>query len=128
MFKKLQRQIDRKKAGAQSLKYRFDLQIDAVEGLPGGVTQCRVLWARGAKVQLSRLAEVQNGTARIEQQLTQVATVYRDPRNQLEPKVRDSVTHSRARPTTDRFIHIAQTRSVYIDLRQHSIPRRLNEE
>lgn len=88
MFKKLQRQIDRKKAGSQSLKYRFDLQLGTLEGLPAGCTQCRVLWARGAKVQLSRLVDVRDGIATFEQQLTQVATVYRDPRNQLEAKVR----------------------------------------
>jgi len=86
MFKKLQRQIDRKKAGSQSLKYRFDLQLGTLEGLPAGCTQCRVLWARGAKVQLSRLVDVRDGIATFEQQLTQVATVYRDPRNQLEAK------------------------------------------
>jgi len=86
MFKKLQRQIDRKKAGSQALKYRFDLHLESLEGLPPSVTECRVVWARGAKVQLSKLVTVQGGVAEFSQQLSQVATVFRTPQNQLEGK------------------------------------------
>eukprot|EP00951_Prasinocladus_malaysianus_P026096 scaffold230555_cov44-Prasinocladus_malaysianus.AAC.1 len=88
MFKKLQRQIDRKKAGAQSIKYRFDLHLAGLEGLPKSVKECRIVWARGAKVQLSKIVQAKDGTATFQQQLSQVATVYRDPRNQLEAKLR----------------------------------------
>jgi len=88
MLKKLQRQVDRKKAGAHALKYRFDLKLESLQGLPRTVTQCRVVWARGAKVQLSKVAWSPDGAADFAgQQLSQVATIYRTPGNQLEGKV-----------------------------------------
>lgn len=90
MFKKLQRQIDRKKAGSQAIKYRFDLHLDSLNGLPKTVTQCRMVWARGAKVQLTKLVWVEDGVAKFGQTLSQVATVYRSPNNQLEGKVQEA--------------------------------------
>lgn len=61
MLKKLQRNLERKKDGKTPVKFRFDVQIKELRGVPGNVDHCRVVWSRGAKVQMTDLALVTEG-------------------------------------------------------------------
>lgn len=58
MFKKL-KSLGSGKSSKQ--KYRIDVAIKSLDGLPEGVTSCRVVWARQAKVQVTKVAAVTNG-------------------------------------------------------------------
>ena len=61
MFKKLQRQLERKREGRHPLKFRFDVKVLSVVGIPKALRQCRVVWSRGAKVQITPPAEAKDG-------------------------------------------------------------------
>lgn len=57
MFRKL-------KAGLSSkgkAKFRLDVAVERVEGLPPGVAAARLQWARGAKVAVTKLAPASAG-------------------------------------------------------------------
>ena len=56
MFRKL------KSFGASKrAKYRLDVTVGEVEGLPDEVGQCRVVWARQAKVSVTKTVAVSKG-------------------------------------------------------------------
>lgn len=61
MFKKLQRNLERKKEGKTPIKFRFDVQVKELQGVPASVDECRVVWSRGAKVQMTDLAHAHEG-------------------------------------------------------------------
>ena len=52
MFRKLKAGLSGKSSKA---KYRLDVSVSHVEGLPPGVGACRLQWARGAKVAVTKL-------------------------------------------------------------------------
>ncbi|GMH42813.1 hypothetical protein BSKO_10732 [Bryopsis sp. KO-2023] len=85
MFKKLQRQIERKRDGKIPLKFRFDVRVVGVSDLPVTVDKCRVVWARGPKVQMTRVRGAKDGAAQFDEVLSQVATMYRATTH-FEPK------------------------------------------
>ena len=108
MFKKLGRALSSQKT---RIKVRYDVQIVNLQGLPAGVSACRVVWARAAKVQYTRLAAVTDGerwqaacpqlhaSASTEgvprrrcrarkQELSIIATLDKDGKGKYEPKVR----------------------------------------
>jgi len=47
-----------KGGGKSALKFRFDVQIDKLENLPPAVKQCRVVWSRGSKLQMTAMQDV----------------------------------------------------------------------
>lgn len=53
LFKKLK--------GGGGTKLRMDLEVDTLEGLPQPIRECRVVWARSSKVQMTNLASVRGG-------------------------------------------------------------------
>ena len=57
MFRKLGRALSQKGRS----KVRVDVKIVRLQGLPPSVTACRVVWARDAKVQMTRQAAVVEG-------------------------------------------------------------------
>lgn len=57
MFRKLKSGLTK---GVKS-KYRLDVAVSSVEGLPPGVAACRLQWARGAKVAVTKLAPASSG-------------------------------------------------------------------
>lgn len=61
MFKKIHRQLERKREGRVPLKFRFDVQIVQITNLPPAVNKCRVVWARGPKVQMTRVETAAKG-------------------------------------------------------------------
>lgn len=48
----------------QPLKYRFDVRVEKLDNLPGPVKKCRVVWSRGAKLQMTETQDVRNGELR----------------------------------------------------------------
>jgi hypothetical protein len=42
-------------------KHLLTVRVIAIDGLPGDVAACRVMWARDAKVQMTQLATVEAG-------------------------------------------------------------------
>lgn len=85
MFKKLQRQIERKRDGKVPLKFRFDVRVVGVAGMPVTVDKCRVVWARGPKVQMTQVRGAKDGAADFDEVLSQVATMY-SATTHFEPK------------------------------------------
>jgi hypothetical protein len=61
MFKKLSRGLAHKSGGKTPLKFRFDVQVVQLENLPSAVKNCRVVWSRGAKVQMTEFKNTLNG-------------------------------------------------------------------
>ncbi|GMH35754.1 hypothetical protein BSKO_03622 [Bryopsis sp. KO-2023] len=87
MFKKIQRNIERKRDGKVPIKFRFEITIHELTGIPPKVDLCRVVWARGAKIQMTNAAQVHDGAAKYDgKSLAQVATVYKGQGNSMESK------------------------------------------
>lgn len=111
MFKRLGRALGSK----ARTKARLDVEIAKVQGLPGSVTACRVVWARDAKVQMTKRASVENGKVELNtsnrpgalitaadlvcslffpgiaswnEELSIIATLDKDSKGRYEPKVR----------------------------------------
>lgn len=61
MIGKLQRKINRAQKGKVSIKVKFDLIIHKVVHIPSTVDSCRVVWQRGAKIQLTDDKPVRDG-------------------------------------------------------------------
>lgn len=61
MLKKLSRGMSHKAGAKTALKFRFDVQIDKLENLPGPVKKCRVVWSRGPKLQMTDIKAVNQG-------------------------------------------------------------------
>lgn len=60
MFRKLKSSFGG--ASKQRVKLRYDINVVSLEGLEG-VESARIVWARQAKVQVTQLALVRNGTS-----------------------------------------------------------------
>lgn len=58
MFKKL-KSLGKGSGGKH--KYRLDVSVRSLDGLPEGVAAVRVVWARQAKVQVTKVAAVSAG-------------------------------------------------------------------
>lgn len=56
MFRKLKAGLSSKRT-----KFRLDVAVARVEGLPAGVSAARLQWARGAKVAVTRLVPAASG-------------------------------------------------------------------
>ncbi|KAK9865844.1 hypothetical protein WJX84_000883 [Apatococcus fuscideae] len=78
MFRKLQRQLDRRTAGRGSSKFIFDTTVTSLDGIPPHVKFCQIAWTRGAKEQRTEVVPVQKGLAVWKQKLSQSATLYKD--------------------------------------------------
>lgn len=61
MFKKLGRGLAHKSGGKTPLKFRFDVQVVQLENLPSPIKNCRVVWSRGAKMQITDFKNALNG-------------------------------------------------------------------
>ncbi len=61
MFRKLQRQLDRRTAGRGSSKFIFDTTVTSLDGIPPHVKFCQIAWTRGAKEQRTEVVPVQKG-------------------------------------------------------------------
>ncbi|EFN59880.1 hypothetical protein CHLNCDRAFT_132885 [Chlorella variabilis] len=75
MFRKLKSGLTK---GVKS-KYRLDVAVSSVEGLPPGVAACRLQWARGAKVAVTKLAPASSGCVTWDEELSQIATLVKLP-------------------------------------------------
>lgn len=58
MFRKLKSQLGGK---SSKVKFRLDVAVARVEGLPLSVAACRLQWARGAKVAVTKLVPAADG-------------------------------------------------------------------
>lgn len=58
MFRKLKSQLGGK---GSKVKIRLDVAVARVEGLPPALTACRLQWARGAKVAVTKLVPASEG-------------------------------------------------------------------
>lgn len=66
MLRKIGSNIRRKQGGvSSSVKCRFDVSLDTLEGLPSKVSQCRIHFERSPKVQMSKVQECESGTFRL---------------------------------------------------------------
>jgi hypothetical protein len=63
MLGRISRGLGHKSSAKQALKFRFDIQIDKLDNLPGPVKKCRVVWSRAAKLQMTDMKDVKNGMA-----------------------------------------------------------------
>ena len=61
MFAKLQRQIDRKNKHKTPKKFRFDVTVSSLEGIPATIKSCRIVWTRGSRAQTTKTTPVING-------------------------------------------------------------------
>ena len=61
MFAKLQRQIERKNKHKTPKKFRFDVTITSLEGIPATIKSCRIVWTRGSRTQTTKTTSVING-------------------------------------------------------------------
>lgn len=75
MFRKL-KSLSGKSSKA---KYRLDVAVVRVEGLPPGVGSARLQWARGAKVAVTKLVPAASGVVEWGEELSQIATLVRTP-------------------------------------------------
>lgn len=57
MFRKLKAGL----GGKGKAKFRLDVAVERVEGLPAGVSAARLQWARGAKVAVTKLVPASGG-------------------------------------------------------------------
>jgi hypothetical protein len=64
MLGRLSRGLGHKSGQRRGAKYRFDVLVDKLDNLPAPVKRCRVLWSRGAKVQMTNMKDVTKGTRR----------------------------------------------------------------
>ncbi|KAK9840890.1 hypothetical protein WJX84_004834 [Apatococcus fuscideae] len=88
MFRKLQRQLDRRATGRAGSKFSFDVNVTSLDGIPPHLKLARFVWIRGAKEQHTEVAPVQTGIAVWKQKLTQRITLYKDSQKSgaWEPK------------------------------------------
>ena len=63
MFRKLQRQLDRRAAGRASSKFSFDVSVTSLDGIPPHLKLCQIVWTRGAKEQRTEVVPVQTGSS-----------------------------------------------------------------
>jgi len=61
MLRKVSRALGGKK---ESVRVRIDVTITELANLPAQAKSCRIVWARDAKVQMTRLCTVQEGMMR----------------------------------------------------------------
>ncbi|GAB4816179.1 hypothetical protein N2152v2_003225 [Parachlorella kessleri] len=81
MFRKL-----KSLGGSKRSKYRLDVTVGEVEGLPEEVGQCRVVWARQAKVSVTKTVAVSKGKATFNEELSQIATLSKESKGGFESK------------------------------------------
>ncbi|KAI3429238.1 hypothetical protein D9Q98_005337 [Chlorella vulgaris] len=82
MFRKLKQGLGK----GSKAKYRLDVAVSHVEGLPPGVAACRLQWARGGKVAVTKLAPATAGAVEWREELSQIATLIKLPSGSFEPK------------------------------------------
>lgn len=61
MLGRISRGIGHKSGGKKGTKYRFDIVIEKLDNLPGPIKKCRVVWSRGAKLQMTSIKDVNKG-------------------------------------------------------------------
>jgi hypothetical protein len=61
MLGRLSRGIGHKSGGKRGCKFRFDILVDKLDNLPAPVKRCRVVWSRGAKLQMTEVKDVSKG-------------------------------------------------------------------
>ncbi|PSC67340.1 hypothetical protein C2E20_8974 [Micractinium conductrix] len=83
MFRKLKAGLGSKSSKS---KFRLDVAVTRVEGLPPGVAACRLQWARGAKVAVTKLVPAADGAVEWNEELSQIATLVRTPSGGYEEK------------------------------------------
>eukprot|EP00887_Chlorella_sp_A99_P003226 scaffold9.g3226.t1 len=83
MFKKL-KSLGKGSGGKH--KYRLDVSVRSLDGLPEGVAAVRVVWARQAKVQVTKVAAVSAGSVAWNEELSQIATLTKLSKGAFEPK------------------------------------------
>lgn len=58
MFGKFTANLKRKGRGSHGSKFRLEVQVVQVKGLPSAVKKCRLVWSRSAKVQMTDVKDV----------------------------------------------------------------------
>ncbi|KAL0042207.1 hypothetical protein WJX77_006142 [Trebouxia sp. C0004] len=91
MFAKLQRQIDRKNKHKSPKKFRFDVTVSSLEGIPATIKGCRIVWTRGSRSQTTQTTPVINGVAHWREPLSQVSTIYTDPKHTADVEEKEYV-------------------------------------
>eukprot|EP01026_Neomeris_dumetosa_P075621 TRINITY_DN8013_c1_g1_i1.p1 TRINITY_DN8013_c1_g1~~TRINITY_DN8013_c1_g1_i1.p1 ORF type:complete len:681 (+),score=151.12 TRINITY_DN8013_c1_g1_i1:199-2241(+) len=87
MFRKVKKQLERKREGKSSTKFRFEVTNLRLEGVMApGLEEVRVVWSKGAKVQMTNIQPLDNGRASFDDTLFIVSSVYRDQKGSIEPK------------------------------------------
>lgn len=76
MLGKMKRALSRKKDGASPQKWRVDCSVLWIEGVPGVISQCRVVWARHKKMQYTGATQAFDGRATWNQPMSQMVTLY----------------------------------------------------
>ncbi|KAL0050284.1 hypothetical protein WJX82_008110 [Trebouxia sp. C0006] len=91
MFAKLQRQIDRKNKHKSSKKFRFDVTVSSLEGIPATIKGCRIVWTRGSRSQTTQTTPVINGVAHWRESLSQISTIYTDAKHAADVEEKEYV-------------------------------------
>lgn len=61
MFGKFAASLSRVGKSKQTLKYKFEVQVLALENLPGPVKKCQIIWSRAAKTQMTSIKDAARG-------------------------------------------------------------------
>ncbi|KAL0041347.1 hypothetical protein WJX79_000374 [Trebouxia sp. C0005] len=91
MFAKLQRQIDRKNKHKSPKKFRFDVTVSSLEGIPATIKGCRIVWTRGSRSQTTQTTPVINGVAHWRESLSQISTIYTDAKHPADVEEKEYV-------------------------------------
>ncbi|KAK3256271.1 hypothetical protein CYMTET_34585, partial [Cymbomonas tetramitiformis] len=76
MFNKLKAQTKRRVADKTPLKFKYDITVHELVGVPPDIDKVIFGWLRGSKAQYTKAAQVTGNVAKVEQELQQVATLY----------------------------------------------------
>eukprot|EP00240_Pyramimonas_obovata_P012584 CAMPEP_0118955954 /NCGR_PEP_ID=MMETSP1169-20130426/60801_1 /TAXON_ID=36882 /ORGANISM="Pyramimonas obovata, Strain CCMP722" /LENGTH=239 /DNA_ID=CAMNT_0006903889 /DNA_START=63 /DNA_END=779 /DNA_ORIENTATION=- len=86
LLSKLKGQAQRRLHDKRPLKFKYDLVVHKLIGLPDGVDEVVFAWIRGPKAQFTKPSTVKDHEATIGQPLHQVATLYRNTDGHFDKK------------------------------------------
>eukprot|EP00890_Picochlorum_soloecismus_P000942 jgi/Picsp_1/1849/NSC_05316-R1_hypothetical protein CHLNCDRAFT_132885 [Chlorella variabilis] len=127
MLRKVSRALGGKK---ESVRVRIDVTITELANLPAQAKSCRIVWARDAKLQITRLSTVQEGKATWSEELSIISSL--DPssngkfaKKEFEFRVQMPNRHNRYATLGKCKVDLAK----YVDSQQHkvTVPVRLSQ-
>jgi len=86
MFNKVRTQAQRRLHDKKALKFKYDVVVHRLDGIPEGVQEALLAWVRGPKAQFTKAVVVANGSVTIGQPLHQIATLYRNTDGTMDKK------------------------------------------